>query len=185
MTTEHNGNRNPDPLQDEIVQTLSELPDDVLVLLHDLPADFIDRLSQLAPETRQSLTRLPLETLSGLAALPFPVLEWLGRLCGSREEGLDAEALTQIMRLAKDHCAPLAQLKNVPTDMIRALSSLPPEVVDCLFELPPELLRQLPEALSASGGATDDTGATVAEVSPDLLATLGELSEQAADSLAN
>jgi WD40 repeat protein/serine/threonine protein kinase len=185
MTTEHNGNRNPDSLQDEIVQTLSELPDDVLGLLHDLPADFIERLSKLAPETRENLTRLPLEMLSGLAALPFPVLEWLGKLCGSREDGLDAEALSQIMRLARDEAAPLAQLKNVPTDMIQALSSLPPEVVDCLFELPPELLRQLPEALSVAGNTDDDAGATVAEVSPELLATMGEMSEQAAASLAN
>jgi len=185
MTTEHNGDQNSVSLQDEIVQTLSELPDDILNLLHDLPADFIDRLTQLAPETRENLTRLPLETLCGLAALPFPVLEWLGRLCGSSDDGLDAQAFSQILQLAKDQAAPLAQLKNVPTDMIQALSSLPPDVVDCMFELPPELLRQLPEALSIAGDTEDETGATVAEVSPDLLATLGEMSEQAAESLAN
>lgn len=186
MTTEHDNPQNPDELHDEIVRSLSELPDDVLAVLHDLPSEFVEHLAELTPEARDNLTRLPVEMLNGLGELPTSVLEWLGRLCG-RSESPDASAMGRFISLVKDQPAPLAQLKQVPTDVILALSELPQEVVDCLFDLPPEMLRQFSQALSASSDSVNenDAGATVADVSPELMATLSDLPAEAAASLAN
>ena len=180
-----NDNLSNDDLS-ELTRVVGELPADVLDSLRKLPPEFISQLAQLSPEAVDQLTRLPVDMLGGLAGMPADMLEWLGRASQRSGSSLSPDALAQFISVACKSTQPLRTLKAIPTEMLNVMATLPADVFNSLMELPPELLRQLPDAFTATSetmdeipkniedlSATSDDGSS--DLDPQLLATLNEM----------
>ena len=180
-----NDNLSNDDLS-ELTRIVGELPADVLDSLRKLPPEFISQLAQLSPEAVDQLTRLPVDMLGGLAGMPADMLEWLGRASQRSGSSLSPDALAQFIGVASKSTQPLRTLKAIPTEMLNVMAALPADVFNSLMELPPELLKQLPDAFTATSetmdeipkniedlSATSDDGSS--DLDPELLATLSEM----------
>mgnify|MGYP002629194182 CR=1 FL=1 len=170
----------------EIARVVGELPTDVLEALAKLPPEFIQRLTRLSPEAVDQLTRLPAGMLSGLAGMPTDVLEWLGRASSRSETGLSPAVLSQFIAMATNSSQALGTLKAIPTEMLNVMAALPADVFNGLMALPPELLKQLPDAFTATSETMDEIPTNIEDMSaasddgshdvdPQLLATLNEM----------
>lgn len=184
--TSDSGNDNLSNDLSDIARVVGELPTDVLEALKKLPPEFINQLSQLSPEAVDQLTRLPADMLGGLAGMPIEMLEWLGRASSRSESGLSPQALSQFIKVASNSSQPLRTLKAIPKEMLTVMAALPSEVFDGLMELPPDLLKQLPDAFSATSETLDEIPKNIeelsaasddgsADVDPQLMATLSEM----------
>ena len=195
MTSDNGNDKLSNDGISEIARVVGELPTDVLDALRQFPPQFISRLSQLSPEAIEQLTRLPVDMLGGLAEMPSEMLEWLGRASSRTESGISPDLLAQFIRVASDPSQPLRTLKAIPTEMLNVMAALPADVFNGLMELPPELLKQLPDAFTATSQTLDEIPTNIKELSassedsssdvnPELLATLAEMPQGAIQTLA-
>lgn len=184
--TSDSGNDNLSNDLSEIARVVGELPTNVLDALAKLPPEFINQLTQLSPEAVDQLTRLPADMLSGLAGMPNDMLEWLGRASSRSETGLSPDVLSQFISVASKSSQPLRTLKAIPTEMLTVMAALPADVFNGLMDLPPELLKQLPDAFTATSETMDEIPTNIEDLSaasedgsqdvdPQLLATLNEM----------
>jgi len=194
--TSDSGNDNFSNDLSEIANVVGKLPANVLEALKKLPTEFINRLSHLSPEAVDQLTRLPIDMLAGLAGMPDEMLEWLGRVSSRSDAGLSPEVLAQFVKGASNSSQPLRTLKAIPKEMLSVIAAIPAEVFDSLMELPPELLKQLPDAFSATSETLDEIPRNIEElgaasedvssdIDPRLLATLNDMPPGAIQTLAD
>jgi WD40 repeat protein/serine/threonine protein kinase len=195
MTTDNGNDKTSNDAMSEIARAVGELPNDVLEALQQLPPKFINQLSQLSPEALNQLTRLPIEMLGRLSELPNSMLDWLGRASSQTESGVSAKVLSQFVAIASKSAQPLRTLKSIPTGMLKVMAALPLDVFNSLMELPLELLKQLPDAFSATSETMDEIPTNIEEmitaaenssvdIAPELLNTLSEMPDGAIQTLA-